>query len=797
MFHRVRNCSHAALVALLMLVSGWCAHAQGQATSGVADEYTERIKPIFDNRCVACHSCSNAPCQLNLQSHSGAVRGATPLNVYDSRRARSVAPTRLDIDAKTPADWRAKGFYDVVGSGEASRSLLLQLTKMRAAHASLQPIKQVADSQVCVPETGDSRVTGNEAALGMPYGLPPLAPAEIAALQAWIERGAPRPASAEQPEREAIPEGLRSEVAAWEEFLNDPQPRQQLVSRYLYEHLFLAHLHFASSSPVPASAGTAEPPPFFRLVRSRTGCASGVDEIATRRPTDPPGTPSMFYCLRLDAGTVVAKTHIPYELSPRKLARLKEQFLGSDWNVTRGPGYDPVQANNPFATFAAIPVKARYQFLLDDAHYHVATFIKGPVCNGSTAVNSIQEQFFVFFLKPEADGMVVSPEHAREAQRHLVLPGAWGSDVSLVQDLPFMRRLVQHREEYRKLRADSVRTLRPRGYGLDDIWDGDGINPNAVLTVFRHDDNAAVVQGAVGDLSKTVFVLDYPLFERLVYNLVANFDVFGDLGHQALTRIYMDMIRMEAEELFLSFLPPSQRQRLRRDWYRGSVLTDIKLNYVFPLRNESLPTAIKFRNETASKAEFVQRALFERLPESARGPVDALNWRILRVPDDLSEAAQLSPSERALRRIASIYAFKATPFARYFPDLSYILLRRKDGVRQIYSVVHNREHSNVSWIMGEGLRFAPYQDTLTIREGVLGAYPNMFFVLDEDQVEAFVAAAASLKSGDGFAGLVSRFGVPRTTDRFWAVYDEINAIVRRSQPVATGRLDLTRYELAK
>jgi len=34
-------------------------------------------------------------------------------------------------------------------------------------------------------------------------------------------------------------------------------------------------------------------------------------------------------------------------------------------------------AGNPFVTFAEIPVRARYQFLLDDAEYEIATFIKG------------------------------------------------------------------------------------------------------------------------------------------------------------------------------------------------------------------------------------------------------------------------------------------------------------------------------------------------------------------------------------------------------------------------------------
>ena len=73
-----------------------------------------------------------------------------------------------------------------------------------------------------------------------------------------------------------------------------------------------------------------------------------------------------------------------------------------------------------------------------------------------------------------------------------------------------------------------------------------------------------------------------------------------------------------------------------------------------------------------------------------------------------------------------------------------MLLRRQGRHAQVYSIVHNREHANVSWIMGERLRLAPEQDTLTIREGILGAYPNMFFVLDEGQADAFSKAAAGI-----------------------------------------------------
>ena len=79
-----------------------------------------------------------------------------------------------------------------------------------------------------------------------------------------------------------VPPELQTQVRAWEAFLNGRTPREKLVARYLYEHLFLAHLYFTSE---PAS----ERPAFFRLVRSRTPCEAGIDEIATRRPNDDPG----------------------------------------------------------------------------------------------------------------------------------------------------------------------------------------------------------------------------------------------------------------------------------------------------------------------------------------------------------------------------------------------------------------------------------------------------------------------------------------------------------------------------
>jgi hypothetical protein len=717
------------------------------------------------------------------------ARGANKLNIYDRTRAKSVAPSRLDIDGRNVSDWRAKGFFDVLGGTNPSRTLLMQMVALRARHPTLQPKKLVGESNFCPIDSDDgARISQSTPELGMPYGLPPLSQSEMAILSEWIAHGASGPSDAGLASRRMAPLELQTQVRAWESFLNGSTSREKLMARYLYEHLFTAHLYFTSET-------ASGHPVFFRLVRSHSPCDLGVDEIATRRPNDDPGPGDFHYCLSRIDSTIVDKTHIPYDLYPQKLERIRRTFLESQWEVKSLPDYREATASNPFVTFADIPVRARYQFLLDDAEYEISTFIKGPVCNGSIAVNSIQEQFFVLFLRPDADNMVTSSEYARKSQDLLVLPGVWGSDVPILDSIPFLHRVIEHREAYRKLRADETQRLRPAGYTLDDIWDGDGRNPNALLTVFRHFDSAVVMKGAAGDLPKTLFVLDYPLLERLVYNLVVNYDVFGNIGHQSLTRIYMDMIRMEAEELFLAFLPPSQRLSLRESWYRGGPFTDIKLRYVFPLINSAVPTGVVYRDEANAKAEFVERVMNEHLLPQVRGQPDALNWKVLQLPQNAGATLELTEPEKALRRIASIKAGNATPFARFLPELAIVLVRGKDDRAKLYSLVHNREHSNVSWLFEESERFAPEEDSLTVRAGVPGAYPNMFFVAPEAEIDAFSSAVAQIKSAADYERLVDRFGVRRSNDKFWSVYDEINSSHLASDPVRSGTLDLTSYAL--
>src|SRR3989338_8685316 len=102
---------HLRIAGLFLL----CISFSGLLRAAALISYSQSIQPIFEQKCVACHACNDAPCQLNLGSGEGLLRGATKVKVYDSTRTRPQPPTRLFIDAQSALEWRAKGFASVLG----------------------------------------------------------------------------------------------------------------------------------------------------------------------------------------------------------------------------------------------------------------------------------------------------------------------------------------------------------------------------------------------------------------------------------------------------------------------------------------------------------------------------------------------------------------------------------------------------------------------------------------------------------------------------------------------------------
>jgi len=76
------------------------------AASSAVVTYEHDVAPIFNRRCLVCHACYDAPCQLKMENFSGLDRGASPAPVYNAARLLEAPLTRLGIDAHSTQQWR-------------------------------------------------------------------------------------------------------------------------------------------------------------------------------------------------------------------------------------------------------------------------------------------------------------------------------------------------------------------------------------------------------------------------------------------------------------------------------------------------------------------------------------------------------------------------------------------------------------------------------------------------------------------------------------------------------------------
>ncbi|MEI6895862.1 MAG: fatty acid cis/trans isomerase [Colwellia sp.] len=755
---------------------------QPKSTALQASHFNKTIQPIIENRCVVCHGCYDAPCQLKMESRAGIVRGANKAQVYDGERLLTADITDslsklTEINTENLTPLRQQGFFPILNERQQTEqantqaSLFYQMLALKKQHPlPNEPILSNAfdvslnRSQKC-PTIEEFAQYKNKTPLGgMPYALPALSTTEHNELTDWLASGAVMPESKPPSATEL------QMINRWETLLNGSSAKEQLIARYLYEHLYLANLYFDKT-----------PSSYFKLVRSSTASGEKVVVITTRRPFDSPypdgnttangDKAQVFYRLIKHNDTIITKRHMPYPFGKEKLARITTLFYQPEYSVNTLPDYALVNASNPFKTFQAIPGKARYQFLLDQAQFSIMNFIKGPVCRGQTALNVIEDNFWVFFLSPDNFDHYPGNDFINANSDLLQLP-AGTSDKTI--SLLYWRQYATRQQEYIKNKLAYIEGLNLQNNKLnfDLIWSGKG-NPNASLTILRHFDSASVLQGFVGPTPKTAWLISYPLLERIHYLLVAGFDVYGNVGHQLKTRLYMDFLRMEAESNFISFLPKDKRRAIHDYWYRDTS-DDIK-DYIFSDNFYQLPeTGIKYQT-TKPKEEFFQ--LVAAYTNNAQ--VNQYNLSVL---------AQ-NNTDKIIADLSTIPAKKVS----LLPQVSYVMVT--DGEEnQVYSLINNSAHSNVAHLFYEDNRRLPEEDTLTVLRGIVGDYPNAFFKVDKSQLSQFVANFTAIETEQDYRTLKDKFAIRRTHPNFWEFSDELHRWYKVNQPNSAGLLDFNRLE---
>lgn len=258
--------------------------------------YTRDVKPILDAKCIACHACYDAPCQLKLTSGAGLLRGATSDPVYNGSRVKSAAPTRLFVDAHGQAEWRQKGFFAVLNDQGGSlddnlvNSLLynmIELGRMQPL-ASNEPVPDdiklgLQRDNECPRIDDFEQYARDKPRQGMPLALSGLARAEFETLRQWIFEGA----VIDQPPFQAS-SAEQQQIAVWEAFFNAPTLKGNWLRATSTSTSTRRTCISANWTAATTSSWCAHPRPRGSRWRSSPPCA----------PTTTPATCSTTGCAR-------------------------------------------------------------------------------------------------------------------------------------------------------------------------------------------------------------------------------------------------------------------------------------------------------------------------------------------------------------------------------------------------------------------------------------------------------------------------------------------------------------------
>lgn len=741
--------------------------------------YTQEIRPIIETKCLSCHSCFDAPCQLKLENAEGLLRGAFRESIYGGARTEAMPPTRLGIDELTVSGWRERGFHSVLQSDDAQSEPLIAGMISLAKRYPFPPNSKIPDSielgitrkNQCISGEKFSDYARDYPYGGMPFAVTGLNDQEYALLAGWVKQGA---VITDEPV--TLTDGEKESLQQWESFFNRNDNRSKLVARWLYEHLFMATLYF------PDLDGELR---FFELIRSSTPPGKDVIPISTVLPNEDPKQP-FFYQIRPIVGNILHKRRMPYPLNQAKRHRINELFFSHKWPMGDLPGYSYAERVNPFATFAAIPVYARYRFMLDDAEYYVRNVIHGPVCRGQIATDVIRDRFWVLFQNPKSDPFITNNAYQHQVIPLLEMPGQ--NDDLLAMGEEWLRYLSHHNDYLAQRRSQYVLQY-PGGASLDHLWNGDNRNQDALLTIARHYDSASVSRGLIGDIPQTLWLMDYPLLERTYYILVVNYNVFGNVAHQLLTRLYFDLIRNSSEHNFLRLIPDGQRTGILHDWYQHS--GKLKFGIFYENIDDVSPSAENFTTEDP-KQELVSRILqrFESVNAMADDPINrcqAMNCVRSNQPLWIQKADQ------ALSTIAARPAADLAGINR-LPEVTFVRVKHGQDKRTVYTLLRDRAHTNVAFILGEELRYQPEKDHLTVYPGITGSYPNFIFDVPASDIEEFALLLGIAKKEEHFEHIVNTWGVRRTHPQFWEILHDITGWQKEHEPHIAGIFDINRYE---
>ncbi|RLA69703.1 MAG: peptidylprolyl isomerase, partial [Epsilonproteobacteria bacterium] len=329
----------------------------------------------------------------------------------------------------------------------------------------------------------------------------------------------------------------------------------------------------------------------------------------------------------------------------------------------------------------------------------------------------------------------------------------------------------------------------PKGLGLEGIWKGNTAKDAPLLTVYRHFDSASVHRGAIGELPRTMWVIDYPQLERIYYSLVAGYDVYGNVSHQTNVRRYMDFLRMEGEANFLAYLPAKDRLPLFKSWYLGDKHIEKKMYHIMDHEAK-----INYRT-SYPKGEFIEKVVKKHILKSTGIAFDSINY--YKEGEHPPRMPKKFRTHRDFLQGARSLTAAGTGFVKHITDhganLMHLRIIMPDGKDRVNTLVVNRWHDNVNSLFGEEKRLDSNKDTIDIIKGSVGSYPNLFAVVHHKDMPDFFDLIVNFDGSEKDMERVKKYLLSRSDSKFWETFDWFQNHFNKADPLQAGLYDLNRY----
>ena len=489
-------------------------------------------------------------------------------------------------------------------------------------------------------------------------------------------------------------------------------------------------------------------------------------------------------------------------LDGNKLARYKKIFAETDWTVDKLPGYSTDERFDPLNTFAAIPAKARWKFLLADIRLPRGDIVNVPSCYGSLAAGVPQEVEWDFYEDPETSLYVNDAQYRADLAPYTKLmaePDDFTGVLSAVKDGVERRRV--HITKTMSRLAEGQRT-RSR---ITDIWRGEEPGDTPIVVLIRNGDNIFVADPnvAIGDFPKTGSVINLPILEAMIYETVLDYDQFGAAQNLFVSVTGFGLSRRDWEMNFLRFLPADKRRAIYDSWYQKSHpelaldraqmpdLADVNrfiLQKTLPDPGPEvrLPAEIEFKTDDPKREFFTM--LLEHLKDRIQ-TADPINR-----PQPGDNPDRVTKAMRSIAAASSQQQPTWRKFKTMLPEATFLRIDAPGKDPVVYTMTLDHDYRTKNFMTSMLQDAVPSLARVTIYPGILTAYPNFMFRIDEQDIEEFAAKLIDADTEEKFTAVVERWGVRRSNPNFWQVVHSITEYVRRKNPLEAAVFDVNRYK---